>query len=135
MQKNERLFRVVYSALATIKDSIQSAAYKIVKLHDPELAEKFSKEDLEITYFKKSQVEFSRDRKEVEILTDSLELVTRLINSAEDILKNSKLINKDKFMSYILNNLQDISEDMGSLVREDFEKLIQEYEKSEDGGF
>lgn len=118
MQKNERLEACITRYMLAIKDAIKELVYKLIQLLDPKL--KISKEDIRVTLFRKSAVEYARDNREMNSLKDTMELVTSILDSTNSVLEGNPSIDKSAYYQYIKNNLTNINKDIGSLINPNY---------------
>lgn len=116
MQKNERLDACISRYLYAVKESIKVLTIKILNILAPELG--LGVDDIKVTMFRKSPVEYARDGREMSALKDSLDLTIQILDTANQVLENNPFIDRVKYYEYVRSNLSNINKDLGELLLE-----------------
>lgn len=128
-QKNERLKDLVFEKLQTVKIATKNFIYTILTQVAPEL--NISEDDIILKMFRKSAVEYARDQKEITALKEDLSLVSETLSTASEIIDGNRFVNKEKFYSFLYDNLVNIAPDYAELIK-DQKSVIFDTEDSAD---
>lgn len=113
-QKNERLQNVVASRLHTVKIATRHFIWTILNRVAPEL--EIDEQDIILKMFRKSQVEYSRDQREISSLKDGLQTLSETLNAASEVIESNRFTNKEKYYNYLYDSLSNIAPDYGDLI-------------------
>lgn len=113
-QKNERLQNVVATRLHTVKVATRHYIYTILHRVAPELMVK--EDDIILRMFRKSQVEYSRDQREINSLKDGLQTLSETLNAASEVIESNRFTNKKNYYQYLYDALTNIAPDYGELI-------------------
>lgn len=114
-QKNERLQSIVSTKLNVVKNATRKLVHAIIDQLHPEL--KITEDKIELKMFRKSQVEYARDQKEINLLKDGLSILSETLVSANDVIESNRFINKEAYYKYLYEALNNISPDYGKLIK------------------
>lgn len=114
MQKNERFLQIIETYSSNIKDSVINIVLNYCNIILPEL--KIKKEDIKLTYFRKSLVEYNRSQREMQILDDTNSSIFKVLDTAVQTIDSNNFINKETYFEYIRNAMIAINPDLGELL-------------------
>lgn len=113
-QKNERLMDVVFDKLQVVKSATRHFIYTILSKVAPEL--NIKEEDILLRMFRKSQVEYARDQREITSLKDGLQTLSETLSAAGEVIESNRFTDKEKYYKHLYDNLSNISPDYGELI-------------------
>ena len=121
IKASERLNSKISTYITHLVDSVTEIAANLYYLNT---GQKFVIEDIECTLFTKTPVDYNTSIAMVEIMSNIIGSVNQLLDSAQLLISNNKLIEVEGYYNYVMAKLRVIDPDILEFVSEEQMKIL-----------
>jgi hypothetical protein len=130
VKSSERLSSKINSYIKGIEESTK---YQASRFYYMLTGEEIGVDKIQCNMFTKTTVEYNAATASADIINTLVRSINDLLNAAQDIIMNNKLIDAQKYGDYIISQLEVIDPEIDSIFsKEELAKMIEDIQKQRD---